>query len=397
MILALPLTVETEDLVDDRALALMKRTAWLVNVARGRLVVERALLRALGEGRLGRRRAGRVPRRAAAAGLAVLRPAQRHRHAAHVLVERPRPGPERRALRRQPAALRLPGSRSTTGWTRWPDTDGMQIAIVGLAGSGKTTVFNTLTRGNVQTGGFGGMELHVGVVKVPDPRLDRLAEIFHPRKIVHADVTYVDLPAPPASSEGRVGTEELPAEHLARLRDADALLHVVRGWDDPALPHPAGSVDPWRDLEQLDLEFVLADLAVVDRRLERLRGAGRHGSPAEREANEREAVLLDQLRDAARRRPPDPRRGARPGRREAPARVPVPDPEAGPGPAQRRRGATWRPRRAGSPTWPPATSTVTRSSIRSPRRSRWSWASSTRRRPPSSARSWASPNRRSTA
>jgi GTP-binding protein YchF len=172
----------------------------------------------------------------------------------------------------------------------------MQIAIVGLAGSGKTTVFNTLTRGNVQTGGFGGMELHVGVVKVPDPRLDRLAEIFHPRKIVHADVTYVDLPAPPASTEGRIGTEELPAEHLARLRDADALLHVVRGWDDPALPHPAGSVDPWRDLEQLDLEFVLADLAVVDRRLERLRGAGRHGSPAEREANEREAVLLDQLR-----------------------------------------------------------------------------------------------------
>ncbi len=172
----------------------------------------------------------------------------------------------------------------------------MQTAIVGLAGCGKTTVFNTLTRGDAQTGGFGGMELHVGVVKVPDPRLDRLAEIFHPKKIVHADVTYVDLPAPPASSEGRVGTEELPAEHLARLRDADALLHVVRAWDDPHHPHPAGSVDPWRDLEQLDLEFTLADLAVVDRRLERLRGAGRHGTPAEREANEREAAILERLR-----------------------------------------------------------------------------------------------------
>ena len=94
----------------------------------------------------------------------------------------------------------------------------MQIAIVGLAGSGKTTVFNTLTRGHAETGGFGGLELHVGVVKVPDERLDRLAEIFKPKKIVQADVTYVDLPAPPASSEGRVGTEELPAEHLARLR-----------------------------------------------------------------------------------------------------------------------------------------------------------------------------------
>jgi hypothetical protein len=97
----------------------------------------------------------------------------------------------------------------------------MQIAIVGLAGSGKTTVFNTLTRGHAETGGFGGLELHVGAVKVPDDRLDRLAAIFKPKKIVHADVTYVDLPAPPASSEGRVGTEELPAEHLARLRIHD--------------------------------------------------------------------------------------------------------------------------------------------------------------------------------
>jgi hypothetical protein len=172
----------------------------------------------------------------------------------------------------------------------------MQIAIVGLAGAGKTTVFNTLTRGNVQTGGFGGMELHVGVVKVPDTRLDRLAEIFHPKKVVHADVTYVDLPAPPASTEGRVGTEELPPEHLGRLRDADALLHVVRAWDDPHHPHPAGSVDPWRDLEQLDLEFVLADLAMVDRRLERIHGAGRHGTPAEREANEREGAILARVR-----------------------------------------------------------------------------------------------------
>jgi GTP-binding protein YchF len=172
----------------------------------------------------------------------------------------------------------------------------MQIAIVGLAGSGKTTVFNTLTRGHAETGGFGGLTLNVGVVKVPDVRLDRLAAIFHPKKIVHADVTYVDLPAPPASSEGRVGTEELPAEHLARLRDSDALLHVVRSFEDPSVPHPAGSVDPARDVENLDLEFVLADLAIVDRRLERLASSGRHGTPAEREANEREEVILHRLK-----------------------------------------------------------------------------------------------------
>jgi GTP-binding protein YchF len=171
----------------------------------------------------------------------------------------------------------------------------MQIAIVGLAGSGKTTVFNTLTRGHAETGGYGGVTLNVGVVKVPDPRLDRLAEIFKPKKVVQADVTYVDLPAPPASSEGRVGTEELPADHLARLRDSDALLHVVRAFEDPALPHPSGSVDPARDLEQLDLEFLLADLAMAERRLERLKGSGRHGTQAEREAAEREEVVVRRI------------------------------------------------------------------------------------------------------
>jgi GTP-binding protein YchF len=174
----------------------------------------------------------------------------------------------------------------------------MQIAIVGLAGAGKTTVFNTLTRGHAETGGYGGLQLNVGVVKVPDERLDRLAEIFKPRKVVQADVTYVDLPAPPPSTEGHVGTEELPAEHLARLRDSDALLHVVRAWDDAAHPHPDGSVDPRRDLERLDLEFILADLAMTDRRLERLRTSGRHGSAAEREANEREEVILAGLKEA---------------------------------------------------------------------------------------------------
>ena len=174
----------------------------------------------------------------------------------------------------------------------------MQIAIVGLAGSGKTTVFNTLTRGHAETGGFGGMELHVGVVKVPDERLERLAAIFKPKKIVQADVTYIDLPAPPASSEGHVGTEELPAEHLARLRESDALLHVVRAFEDPAHPHPEGSVDPARDLERLDFEFVIADLALTNRRLERLKASGRHGTPAERESNEREEAVLVRLKEA---------------------------------------------------------------------------------------------------
>ncbi|HEX7491340.1 MAG TPA: redox-regulated ATPase YchF [Candidatus Limnocylindrales bacterium] len=171
----------------------------------------------------------------------------------------------------------------------------MQIAIVGLAGSGKTTVFNTLTRGHAQTGGYGGMELHVGAVKVPDERLVKLAEIFKPKKIVQADVTYFDLGAPPASTDGRVGTEELPADQLARLREADALLHVVRAFEDPAVPHSEGTVDAWRDLERLDFEFLMSDLSLVEKRLERLKASGHHGTPAERESNERELQVLVRL------------------------------------------------------------------------------------------------------
>ena len=170
----------------------------------------------------------------------------------------------------------------------------MQVAIVGLARSGKTTVFNTLTRGEAETGGFGGMTVNVGVVKVPDERLTKLTEVFKPKREVPADVTYVDLPAPPTSAEGRAPAD-IPADQLAQLRTADELLHVVRAFDDPAIAHPEGSVDPWRDVERLDFEFVLADLSVTEKRIEKLQTSGRHGTPAEREANERELAVLEKL------------------------------------------------------------------------------------------------------
>ncbi len=171
----------------------------------------------------------------------------------------------------------------------------MHVAIVGLAGAGKSTVFNTLTRGHAATGGYGGLTVNVGVVKVPDDRLRRLTELFRPRREVPADVTYVDLPAPPAGTEGEAGGGEIPPDQMARLREADELLHVVRVFDDPAVPHPDGSVDPWRDVERLDLELAVADLGVVERRVEKLRTGGRHGTPAEREANERELEVLERI------------------------------------------------------------------------------------------------------
>ncbi|MDQ6682953.1 MAG: YchF family ATPase [Chloroflexota bacterium] len=165
----------------------------------------------------------------------------------------------------------------------------MQVTLVGLPGSGKTTVFNALTGGNAETGGFTGRATpNIGVVKVPDERLDTLAALFRPRRTTPADVTYVDVAVPVGAT--RAGT--VAPDVLAQLRNADALLQVARGFEDPSSGREA---DPWRDVEELELEFVVADLTVVQKRLEKLRTSGRHGSPSERETNALEEELLARL------------------------------------------------------------------------------------------------------
>ena len=166
----------------------------------------------------------------------------------------------------------------------------MQVTIVGLPGSGKTTVFNALTGGHAETGGFSGGRAapNVSVVKVPDERVDRLAALFNPKKTVYADVTYVDVAIPAgAAREGSVNPDV-----LAQIRNADALLHVARAFDDPA---SAVAADAWRDVDDLDLEFTVADLSVIEKRLEKLATQGRHGSQAEREAAQREDELLRRI------------------------------------------------------------------------------------------------------
>jgi len=166
----------------------------------------------------------------------------------------------------------------------------VQVTIVGLPGSGKTTVFNALTGAHADTGGFSGGRAapNMGVVKVPDERLDRLSDLFHPRKTIPADVTYVDVAIPAgATREGTINPDV-----LALVRNADALLHVARAFESGGAKGPP---DPWHDVEALDLEFAIADLVVIEKRLEKLRTAGRHGSPAEREANAQEEALLARL------------------------------------------------------------------------------------------------------
>ena len=114
----------------------------------------------------------------------------------------------------------------------------MDVAIIGLPQSGKTTVFNSLTRGIADT--TGQAEMHVGVVKVPDPRLDVLGEMYQRNKIVHAEIKYWDIPAPPGRPQGIGG------KYRNVLQGADAFLLVVRAFNDPTVPHPLEGLDAGR-------------------------------------------------------------------------------------------------------------------------------------------------------
>ena len=147
----------------------------------------------------------------------------------------------------------------------------MQLGIIGLPKVGKTTLFNTLTRLERETGKFSvSREANVGVAEIVDPRLERLRDLFEPRRYSPATVEYVDLPGIRKDAGGE-------SVDLSRLREVDALVHVVRAFEDPEILHEPGPVDPARDIQDLDLELILADHELVERRLERLRQAEKRG------------------------------------------------------------------------------------------------------------------------
>jgi GTP-binding protein YchF len=138
----------------------------------------------------------------------------------------------------------------------------MKTAIVGLPMVGKTSLFTILT-GVHEAARVGTLEARVGVTKVPDERLDALAKIFQPPKITHATVEYLDFPA--------ISKEALrDPSYLASLRVVDAMAHVLRVFESDTVPHEKGSVDPVRDFEDVEMELILSDLVVVEKRMERV-------------------------------------------------------------------------------------------------------------------------------
>ena len=165
----------------------------------------------------------------------------------------------------------------------------MRVAIIGLSNSGKTTVFNALTGQNIDitiyptTSG----EPHMGIVKVPDSRLDKLAEIFRPKKTTNATIEYIDYIGLTK------GNTEQNRKVFDLIKGVDAIVHVVRVFEDNAVVHPIGNVDPLRDIETIELELIFGDLEFVEKRLERMEEGAKKG----KKPDESEKKLLIKCKD----------------------------------------------------------------------------------------------------
>ncbi|MEY2411907.1 MAG: ribosome-binding ATPase [Acidobacteriaceae bacterium] len=139
----------------------------------------------------------------------------------------------------------------------------MKTGIIGLPQVGKTSLFRILTKASVSAAAYANpREAHIGVAKVPDERLDRMAAIYNPKKLTHASIEYVDV--------GAIGQDALKeSSYIGHLRNVDALAHVVRAFEDPSIPH-VGPVDPLRDIKNVEFDLMVSDLGQIEKRLERL-------------------------------------------------------------------------------------------------------------------------------
>ncbi len=170
----------------------------------------------------------------------------------------------------------------------------MRLGIIGLPQCGKTTIFNALTRGEKPIGTITGkIEVNEAVVDVPDHRVDVLTDMFHPKKKIYAKVTYDDV----SGLDGSAEKNGISGELMNQLAQMDGFIHVVRCFENEAVPHPSGSINPMRDIEAMENEFILIDLISVEKKLERLNEEKKKGGGRDKAIIEREIQLFNRMHE----------------------------------------------------------------------------------------------------
>jgi len=167
----------------------------------------------------------------------------------------------------------------------------VNIGIIGLPQSGRTTIFNGLTRGKVDTGSHApkGLAPHIGIARVPEPRLQILADMLKPKRVVSTEIRYIDIGA---SVKDLVKDESISGQLLNQLSQVDALINVVRAFTDEKIPHIEGTLDVSRDIATMDLELAFSDLAIIERRLNRIELSLKGAKQPERQGFLREQEVL---------------------------------------------------------------------------------------------------------